>query len=95
MTYAEAIESLRNCFGFGTCSECKAKNMMEEDPLPCKLDCKDRLGLYAADLIKQLAVKNTTLENQLFYARAERDVVTKRMIELEIEKAKFVKECKQ
>ena len=61
MTYAETIESLRSCFGFGTCSECKAKSMMEEDPLPCKLDCKDRLGLYAADLIERLEKERNAL----------------------------------
>lgn len=58
MTYTETIESLRCCFGFGTCSECKVKSMIEEDPLPCKLDCKDRLGLYAADLIERLTAEN-------------------------------------
>ena len=57
MTYTETIESLRCCFGFGTCSECKVKSMMEEDPLPCKLDCKDQLGLYAADLIERLTTE--------------------------------------
>ena len=66
MTYTETIESLRSCFGFGTCSECKAKSMMEEDPLPCKLDCKDRLGLYAAGLIERLTAENEQAE-------AERD----------------------
>lgn len=66
MTYTETIESLRSCFGFGTCSECKAKSMMEEDPLPCKLDCKDRLGLYAAGLIERLTAENAKAE-------AERD----------------------
>lgn len=61
MTYTETIESLRCCFEFGTCSECKAKSMMEEDPLPCKLDCKDRLGLDAADLIERLTAENVVL----------------------------------
>jgi hypothetical protein len=61
MVYTETIESLRGCFGFGTCSECKAKSMMEEDPLPCKLDCKDRLGLYAADLIERLEKEKAAL----------------------------------
>lgn len=68
MTYAETIESLRCCFSFGTCSECKAKSMMEEDPLPWKLDCKDRLGLYAADLIERLTAENAKAE-------AERDAL--------------------
>lgn len=65
MTYEETIESLRCCFGFGTCSDCKAKNMTEEDPLPCKLDCKDRLGLYAADLIKHLTAENAALREKV------------------------------
>lgn len=65
MTYAETIESLRCCFGFGTCSECKAKSMMEEDPIPCKLDCKDRLGLYAADLIERLTAENADLRKEI------------------------------
>lgn len=64
MTYAETIESLRCCFGFDPCSECKAKRMMEEDPLPCKLDCKDRLGLYAADLIERLTAENAALREK-------------------------------
>lgn len=66
MTYTETIESLRCCFGFGTCSECKARSMTEEDPLPCKLSCKERLGLYAADLIERLTAENVALrEKQL------------------------------
>lgn len=67
MTHAETIESLRCCFGFGVCSECKAKSMNEEDKLPCKLDCKDQLGLYAADLIERLTAENAVLrEKQLW-----------------------------
>lgn len=67
MTHAETIESLRCCFGFGVCSECKAKSVNEEDKLPCKLDCKDRLGLYAADLIERLTAENAALrEKQLW-----------------------------
>ena len=65
MTYTEVIESLRCCFGFGTCSECKAKSMMEEDPLPCKLICKDRLGLDAADLIERLTAENAALGKEI------------------------------
>ena len=66
MNYKETIESLRCCFGFGVCSDCKAKNMTEEDPLPCKLNCKERLGLHAADLIERLTAENAKAE-------AERD----------------------
>lgn len=67
MTHAETIESLRCCFGFGVCSDCKAKSMNEEDKLPCKLDCKDQLGLYAADLIERLTAENAALrEKQLW-----------------------------
>ena len=65
MTYTETIESLRRCFEFGTCSECKAKSMMEEDPLPCKLDCKDRLGLDAADLLERLIAENADLRKEI------------------------------
>ena len=65
MTYTETIESLRRCFEFGTCSECKAKSMMEEDPLPCKLDCKDRLGLDAADLLERLTAENADLRKEI------------------------------
>lgn len=65
MTYTETIESLRCCFEFGTCSECKAKSMMEEDPLPCKLDCKDRLGLDAADLLERLTAENADLRKEI------------------------------
>lgn len=61
MNYKETIESLRCCFGFGVCSDCKAKNMTEEDPLPCKLNCKERLGLHAADLIERLTAENAAL----------------------------------
>lgn len=65
MAYTETIESLRCCFEFGTCSECKAKSMMEEDPLPCKLDCKDRLGLDAADLLERLTAENADLRKEI------------------------------
>ncbi len=65
MTYTETIESLRCCFGFGTCSECKVKSMMEEDPLPCKLDCRERIGLYAADLIEHLTAEVADLRKEL------------------------------
>ena len=65
MTYTETIKSLRCCFGFGTCSECKAKSMTEEDPLPCKLSCKERLGLYAADLIERLTAENAALREEV------------------------------
>ena len=68
MTYTETIESLRCCFGFGTCSECKVKSMMKEDPLPCKLGCKEQLGLYAAELIERLTAENAKAE-------AERDAL--------------------
>ena len=73
MTHAETIESLRCCFGFGVCSDCKAKSMNEEDKLPCKLDCKDQLGLYAAYLIERLTAENAALrEKQRWIPVAER-----------------------
>lgn len=65
MNYKETIESLRCCFGFGVCSDCKAKNMTEEDPLPCKLNCKERLGLHAADLIERLTAENAALKKEI------------------------------
>lgn len=65
MNYKETIESLRCCFGFGVCSDCKAKNMTEEDPLPCKLNCKERLGLHAADLIERLTAENVALREKV------------------------------
>ena len=95
MTYTETIESLRCCFEFGTCSECKAKSMMEEDPLPCKLDCKDRLGLDAADLLERLTAENADLRKEIEWkdmvialaqrkqakAEAERDALTEQIKE--------------
>ena len=74
MTYTETIESLRCCFGFGTCSECKVKSMMKEDPLPCKLGCKEQLGLYAAELIERLTAENAKAE-------AERDAIIEQIKE--------------
>ena len=65
MTEKEIIQALRCCFGLGTCSECKAKSMMEEDPLPCKLDCKNRLGLDAADLLERLTAENADLRKEI------------------------------
>ena len=65
MNYKETIESLRCCFGFGVCSDCKAKNMTEEDPLPCKLNCKERLGLHAADLIERLTAETAALREKV------------------------------
>lgn len=65
MNYKETIESLRCCFGFGVCSDCKAKNMTEEDPLPCKLNCKERLGLHAADLTERLTAENAALKKEI------------------------------
>lgn len=72
MTDKEIIRALRCCFGLGTCSECKAKSMMEEDPLPCKLDCKDRLGLYAADLIERLTAENVALREGASLGKVKR-----------------------
>lgn len=71
MNYKETIESLRCCFGFGVCSDCKAKNMTEEDPLPCKLNCKERLGLHAADLIERLTAENAKAEAERAAALAD------------------------
>jgi hypothetical protein len=72
MTYTETIESLRCCFGFGTCSECKVKSMMKEDPLPCKLGCKEQLGLYAAELIERLTAENVALREGASLGKVKR-----------------------
>ena len=61
MTPEEIVHSLNCCFGFGTCEECTARGI-EHDPLPCKMSCKESLGLFAADLIEQQAARIAELE---------------------------------
>lgn len=86
MTYTETIESLRCCSGFGTCSECKAKSMMEEDPLPCKLSCKERLGLYAADLIERLSAENAELRKEIEWKDMVIALAQRKQAEAEVER---------
>lgn len=86
MTYTETIESLRCCFEFGTCSECKAKSMMEEDPLPCKLDCKDRLGLDAADLLERLTAENADLRKEIEWKDMVIALAQRKQVEAEEER---------
>lgn len=78
MTPEEIVHSLNCCFGFGTCEECTARGI-EHDPLPCKMSCKESLGLFAADLIEQQAARIVELE-----AKVPRWVpVTERLPEIE------------
>lgn len=62
MTKNEIVQSLKGCFGFGGCSGCAAREAVAHDPLPCKMSCKETLGLCAADLIEQQAAKIEELE---------------------------------
>lgn len=64
MTPEEIVHSLNCCFGFGTCEECTARGI-EHDPLPCKMSCKESLGLFAADLIEQQAARIAELEAEV------------------------------
>lgn len=54
MTHAETIESLRCCFGFGVCSDCKAKSMNEEDKFPCKVGDTVYFALFGRIIEKQV-----------------------------------------
>ena len=86
MTEKEIIQALRCCFGLGTCSECKAKSMMEEDPLPCKLDCKDRLGLDAADLLERLTAENADLGKEIEWKDMVIALAQRKQVEAEEER---------
>lgn len=78
MTPEEIVHSLNCCFGFGTCEECTARGI-EHDSLPCKMSCKESLGLFAADLIEQQTARIAELE-----AKVPRWVpVTERLPEIE------------
>lgn len=61
MTSEKIVQSLHCCFGFGGCQDCAARGI-EYDPLPCKMSCKESLGLFAADLIEQQAARIAELE---------------------------------
>ena len=94
MTYTETIESLRCCFEFGTCSECKAKSMMEEDALPCKLDCKDRLGLGAADLLERLTAENADLRKEIEWKDMVIALAQRKQAEAETERDALLEQIK-
>lgn len=76
ITNKELIQALRNCSSVdGDCEGCPMydhKNVSDE--------CINEVVRLATDRLEALA-------NQLHYAKDERDVVTKRMIALEIERA--------
>jgi hypothetical protein len=77
MTDKELIKSLKICATFdGRCEDCPAYKL---DNLPT-VRCNNLIIELAADRLEALA-------DQLHYAQAERDVVTQRMIALEIERA--------
>lgn len=95
MTYTETIESLRCCFGFGTCSECKAKSMMEGDPLPCKLSCKERLELYAADLIERLSAENADLRKEIEWKDMVIALAQRKQAEAEAERDALIEQIKE
>lgn len=61
MTSEKIVQSLRCCFGFGGCQDCAARGI-EYEPLPCKMSCKESLGLFAADLIEQQDARIAGLE---------------------------------
>lgn len=65
MTKNEIVQSLRGCFGLGGCSGCAAREAVAHDPLPCKMSCKETLGLCAADLIEQQAERIEELEKSV------------------------------
>lgn len=95
MTYTETIESLRCCFGFGTCSECKARSMTEEDPLPCKLSCKERIGLYAADLIERLTTEVADLRKELEWKDMVIAIAQRKQAEAEAERDALIEQIKE
>ena len=76
MTDKDLIQALRNCSSVdGECGGCPMyghKDVSDE--------CINEVVRLAADRLEALT-------DQLHYARAERDVVTKRMIAMEIERA--------
>lgn len=76
ITNEELIQALRNCSSVdGECEGCPMyyhKDVSDE--------CINEVVRLAADRLEALT-------DQLHYAQAERDVVTKRMIALEIERA--------
>ena len=76
MTDKDLIQALRNCSSVdGECEGC---------PM---YDHKDVSDECINEVVRLAAVRLEALTGQLHYAQAERDVVTKRMIAMEIERA--------
>lgn len=76
MTDKDLIQALRNCSSVdGECGGC---------PM---YDRKDVSGECINEVVRLAADRLESLTDQLHYAQAERDVVTKRMIAMEIERA--------
>ena len=76
MTNAELIQALRNCSSVD--GECEGYPMY---------DHKDVSDECVNEVVRLAAARLEALTDQLHYARAERDIVTKRMIALEIQNA--------
>ena len=76
MTDKDLIQALRNCSSVdGECEGCPMYDRKDVSD-----ECINEVVRLAADRLE-------ALEDQLYYAQAERDVVTKRMIAMEIERA--------
>lgn len=76
VTNEELIQALRNCSSVdGDCGGCPMYDHKDVSD-----ECINEVVQLAADRLEALT-------DQLHYAQAERDVVTKRMIALEIERA--------
>ena len=76
MTDKELIQALRNCSSVdGECEGCPMH------------DHKDVSGECINEVVRLAADRLEALADQLHYAQAERDIVTKRMIALEIKEA--------
>lgn len=76
MTDKDLIQALRNCSSVdGECEGC---------PM---YDHKDVSGECINEVVQLAADRLEALADQLYYAQAERDIVTKRMIALEMQNA--------
>lgn len=76
MTDKDLIQALRNCSSVdGECEGCPMYDRKDVSD-----ECINEVVRLAADRLEALA-------DQLYYAQAERDVVTKRMIALETQNA--------
>lgn len=76
MTDKELIQAMRNCSSVdGECEGCPMYDRKDVSD-----ECINEVVRLAADRLEALA-------DQLHYAQAERDVVTKRMIAMEVQNA--------